>query len=277
MPALNVEGGRMVYTTAGSSDAPPLILVHGWTSYRGVWQQTIEAFQNSHYCLAVDLMGFGDSDKLAAADYNIAAQGRRILTLADALGLEKFTLIGHSMGGQIVTLLAAALAPERVTRLVSVAGVVTGQLNSFVRYYIYPASAVGARFPMLYALVRPLIHQPWYACLNFRCWFYRMDTLPFEMWAEDRRRAVQPGSHVANFRAGQAVFQADLTAYLSQVKAPALVIHGTQDGTVPVSDACVFQKHVPNSDIILLEECGHFPMYEKPHEYLRALRAFLCA
>jgi 2-hydroxymuconate-semialdehyde hydrolase len=95
------DNHQLTYTTAGHADAPPLLLIHGWLSYRGVWQQTMEAFKDSHYCVAIDLLGFGNSDKPADADYSIAAQGQRVLQLANALGIDRFTLMGHSMGGQI--------------------------------------------------------------------------------------------------------------------------------------------------------------------------------
>jgi len=92
------DNHKLTYTKVGHSDAPPLLMIHGWLSYRGVWRQTADAFKNSHYCVAIDLLGFGNSDKPADADYSIAAQGQRVLQLADALGFDRFTLMGHSMG-----------------------------------------------------------------------------------------------------------------------------------------------------------------------------------
>src|SRR5688572_33414155 len=110
------QNDKLMYTTVGHPAAPPLLLVHGWLSYRGVWRQTMEAFKDSHYCVAIDLLGFGNSDKPAGGDYSIAAQGQRVLQLANALGLDRFALMGHSMGGQIALCVASMLAPARVLR-----------------------------------------------------------------------------------------------------------------------------------------------------------------
>src|SRR6185436_21147097 len=129
---LTINSHRITYAMAGDPAAPPIIMLHGWLSYGGVWRQTFEAFQNQFYCIAPDLLGFGDSDKPAQAAYSIAAQAQSILELANALGCARFTLIGHSMGGQISLELASRLAPERVIKLVSVAGVVSGRLQPFI-------------------------------------------------------------------------------------------------------------------------------------------------
>lgn len=269
------HGHRLTYTTAGSPGAPPLLLVHGWFSHRGVWRQTVEAFQDDYYCVALDLLGFGASDKPAEAEYSIEAQGRRVLYLADALGLERFALAGHSMGGQVALYLAAMLAPERVTHLVDVAGVVAACLTPRVERRIYPLVAWGKAYPWLYALPRWLTRYRRYAYQYFRAWFYEMEAVPFDEWALDRRMALQPGIQVPAYKAGQAIHDLDLTDHLAHIAAPTLVIFGRQDGTVPLSDGHLVEQHVPNSRLVLLDHCGHFPMYEQTEQYLTALRAFL--
>jgi 2-hydroxy-6-oxonona-2,4-dienedioate hydrolase len=82
---------------------------------------------------------------------------------------------------------------------------------------------------------------------------------------------------IATHRTGQAIASTSILPLLPHITAPALVIHGVQDNTVPVADAWLFRQHIPASEIILLEECGHFPMYEKFPDYIRVLRMFLSA
>src|SRR5262245_3749150 len=108
-------GQRLVCDTAGAPGvptpgAPPALMIHGWFSYRGVWQSTLEALQARHYCVALDQLGFGASDKPRDGDYRIEAHARRVLDVADTLGLERFALLGHSMGGQVALCVAARLA-----------------------------------------------------------------------------------------------------------------------------------------------------------------------
>jgi pimeloyl-ACP methyl ester carboxylesterase len=89
---------NLKYYSAGSPDNPPIILVHGYTSSHHVWRQTIPVLKDHFYCVAIDLMGHGASDILPDGDYSIVAQAERVLALADELGFQQFTLIGHSMG-----------------------------------------------------------------------------------------------------------------------------------------------------------------------------------
>jgi abhydrolase domain-containing protein 6 len=276
--SISLEGQRLTYTTVGDPAAPPVMMLHGWLSHRDVWRQTSAALQAQHYCVAVDLLGFGDSDKPGDADYGIPAQGQRVLQLADALGWEQFSLIGHSMGGQIALYLAATLPPHRIKRLISVAGVVSARLSPFVEKVVYNWIALGRAFPPTFAMVRWLSRYRRMACAStsgFRAWFYQMDALPFEDWAIDRYRAFQPHGQQAAYRAGQAIHALDLTSQLDRITAPTLAIFGRQDAVVPVADGQLVKQRVPNSRLVLIDECGHFPMYEKPQPYLEAVQTFL--
>lgn len=275
---ITLDGYRLAYSTAGDPAAPPLLLLHGLMSHRGVWWQTIEAFQASHYCVAVDLLGFGDSDKPREADYSIPAQGKRVLQLADALGWSQFTLMGHSMGGQIALCIASTLSPLRIRRLISVAGVVSGRLSPYVENVILKWLALSRRVPQMFALVRGLSRYRWAVYSPFsgvKIWFYRMAAVPFEDWALDREMAFQPQGRLAAYQAGQAIRALNLTSQLGRITAPTLVIFGQQDAVVPVSDGRLVQQHVPNSRLVLIDDCGHYPMYEKPAQYLAAVRTFL--
>jgi pimeloyl-ACP methyl ester carboxylesterase len=266
---------RLVYEIFGDPASPPILLVHGWLSHRGVWRQTILALQEKYYCIALDLLGLGDSDKPAQGDYSIAAQAKRILALADHLKFEKFGLIGHSMGGQICTYLAARVAPERVQYLVSVAGVVTGKLMPEVENKVYPLIN-------LVALVPPLQNLSWYLSrwkpftyFIFHPWFHDMDSIPLASWEVDRRMALRPEIAVSARQTGRAIHQCDLTTDLSNVLAPTLGIYGRNEGTVPFSDGELLQRLIPNAQLVAIERCGHFPMYEQTRTYLDALINFI--
>jgi len=77
------------------------------------------------------------------------------------------------------------------------------------------------------------------------------------------------------YKAGQAIHSLDLTPHLPHITAPTLAIFGAQDGTVPLSDGHLVKELVPNSWLVLIDQCGHFPHYEHPAEYLQALELFL--
>lgn len=273
--AYTVNGHRMVATTEGNAKKPPVFLIHGWMSHRGVWRQTLPALEEKYYCVAIDLLGFGGSEKPDDGDYSIQMQGRRIVAIADALGFQKFSLIGHSMGGQIAMCIAAMLAPERVEKLVSVAGVVTGQLSESVEKNVYPLIKLGYKRPWVYRLNRALMNNRLYVNWAFRPWFYDIKKMPLRDFTIDRSFALNPACHISIYEAGQAIHNLDISKHLRKVKAATLLIHGENDLTVPVEQAYIAQTALPDTNLAILKKCGHFPMYERTGQYLKALAMML--
>ncbi len=266
-----VNGYRIMATVEGVSHNPPVFLIHGWMSHRGLWRQTIPALESRYHCIALDLLGFGHSEKPDDGDYSIQMQGRRIVAIADALGFQKFSLVGHSMGGQIAMCIASMLAPERVEKLVSVAGVVTGQLSHLVERQTYPMVKLGYKRPWMYRIGRLMMNNRLYVNWVFRPWFYDIKKMPLRDFAVDRGMALNPACHISTFEAGQAIHALDISKHLYKVKAPTLLIHGEDDGTVPVEQAYLAQTALPDNNLAILKKCGHFPMYEKTGQYLKAL------
>ena len=94
----------------------PLVLVHGFLAGARIWQEQIEFFNDRFDVLAFNLPGFGDSGQLKAPE-TIVGFAEIILNQLSSIGIGKFHLMGHSMGGMIVQAMAA-IAPDRVSKLV---------------------------------------------------------------------------------------------------------------------------------------------------------------
>lgn len=180
---------------------------------------------SNYYCVAVDLLGHCDSDKPRAGDYSIPAQAKRVLALADALGINQVTLVGHSMGGQIAMCLAAQIDPKRVIRLVNVAGVVTGKLSRDVENFGYPPFNLMCHAPWMFTLTRLYVHFAPLANLFYgRRWYYDMYSLPREVWLGEILMAARVEMATPIYHAGQAIHALNLSNYLSQIQAPTLTI-----------------------------------------------------
>lgn len=266
-----MEGHQIIATISGDPATPPIFLIHGWLSHRGVWESTIRALEGRYYCIAPDLLGFGASDKPANADYSLEAQAQRIFKLADQLGISRFSLIGHSMGGQIAMYIACSLAPQRVERMVSVAGVVTGQLSDKVEKSEMKRFPLARKWPVIYDMSRSLINFRPYVNWAFRSWFYDMKCMPLKAWETDRMIASNRASAIPYDEAGKSIHAINLVKYLHKIKGPVLLIHGENDATVPMEQAVLAQDTIPNNQLALIKKCGHFPMYEKPANYQKAL------
>jgi len=275
-----IDQHRLAYQTAGSPDNPPLIMIHGLGSYKGVWENTIELCKNHFYCIAVDLLGFGESDKPWIADYKIATQAKRVTQLADYLDIDRFYLIGHSMGGQTAMYLSANVAPDRVIKLIDVSGVVAARLvrpttvwGYFTRHNI---SLMMRTVPIVSSLSNYLaVNNQTYAHDLFSIWFYDVKGMPMDSYREARDMFTRTDGTISFGAAFRAINNANLTPILPKIKAPTLVIFGDSDAVVPVRDGYLAHERIPNSDLFLIEQGGHFVMYEHPDEYLGAVAEFL--
>jgi len=266
-----IEGHQIITTLSGDPNNPPIILIHGWMSHRGVWQQTIRALEGKYYCIAPDLLGFGASDKPESADYGLQAQAQRILKLADQLGFSHFSLIGHSMGGQLALYIAAIVAPQCVDKLLSIDGPITGQFSDKIEKTTMPLVGLARKVPALYGMALSLVDFGPFVNWAFGTWFHDLKSMPLGAWKADRVIACNRASAIPNDEAGKSMRATNLIKYLHKVKGPALLIHGEDDAVVPVEQATLARDVMPSNSLALFKKCGHFPMYEKPGQYLKAL------
>lgn len=95
----------------------PLLLVHGWPLSSLTWRKVVPGLARSFRCIAPDLLGAGETVPAAGASFALGAQADLVVGLADALGLERFVLVGHDSGGSVARG-AAVTVPDRVTHLV---------------------------------------------------------------------------------------------------------------------------------------------------------------
>lgn len=122
--AIDTSLGRIAGLHAGTPGAPRVLALHGWLDNAASFLP-LAPFLDGIELVAIDMPGHGRSAHLpAGADYSFAGALANLLDVADALGWDRFGLLGHSMGGAIASLLAAA-CPERVTRLLAIEAIGT--------------------------------------------------------------------------------------------------------------------------------------------------------
>lgn len=110
---VRVNGLGLHYVEWGRPDGPAVILLHGITGHARVWDTLAARLEDRYRVLALDQRGHGDSDAPEDADYRIATMAEDLEGFAKTLGLGRFDLLGHSMGGRV----AIAYAAEHVARL----------------------------------------------------------------------------------------------------------------------------------------------------------------
>ena len=273
---VTVEGRAVAYVDRGGSGAP-VLFVHGLGSNLSFWRHNLPAFGDDYRVLALDLPGFGLSEKTdvpGTISFFVETSARFL----DALGIEQVYYVGLSMGGQIG--LAFALAyHHRVRRLalVSPAGIETFQQHE--ASLLKSMSSVTGFFSGDPASIRRS------AALNVAQW----DDAAHQ-WLVTQRRALAQRSDfaaytTANARALAGMLDEPVADALGEIRMPVLVCFGTDDKLIPnrylhpaltpVDVAASAQEALPHADMRLVDDAGHLLMLERPDVFNKVLCAFL--
>jgi pimeloyl-ACP methyl ester carboxylesterase len=273
---IEVEGLRIHCLMAGHADAPPVLLLHGggYDSARLSYKLSIEPISQHYRVFAPDWPGYGESDKPRvrySTEYYVDLLGH----LLDALGLEKASLVGISMGGAI-SLGFSLRWPQRVQKLVLVDShglgkEVPGRVASYVM----------VRLPLLNKLVWALLSRSrrmvrW----SLQTTFYDPLAVTGSLVDEAVRAAKRPGAGRA-WRTWQRNeiecrgLHTNFVDRLHTLTVPTLILHGAEDRYVPVSWAQRAHALIRDSGLYVFPRCGHWLTLEKPAEFNRAVLEFL--
>ncbi|WP_028922499.1 alpha/beta fold hydrolase [Pseudonocardia acaciae] len=260
---IDAAGVRTHYHDAG--EGSPVILLHGsgpgvsaWANWGGV----LPSLAGRHRAIAIDLAGFGGSDKPLDVTYGVALWAGQVREVLARLEIERASFVGNSMGGR-VALQIALDAPGTVDRLVlmGAAGLLARPTPALSAIRDYAPS----RQAMRELLAGCFVHDP---------------SLVSEEVVETRFRASEaPGAHEAYRRMFDAAGSADdmllSDAELGSVTCPTLVVHGREDKVVPVANGLRMAELIPGADLLVLGRCGHWTQVERATAFTAAVLDFL--
>jgi pimeloyl-ACP methyl ester carboxylesterase len=271
--AITIDGDRVVYRVAGEGRL--LLLVHGMAGSAMTWRHVMPALAERFRVLAPDLLGQGESDK-PRAEYSLGAHANMLRDLLDALGHDRATVVGQSLGGGVAMQFAHQF-PERCERLVLVD---SGGLGREVTFYLRMLTVPG------FETVFPLFCTPRLRDAGNRLagWLGRrgMPSTPAgqEVWRSYASLA-DPASRRAFFRSlhdvidfgGQAL--SGLGRLYRAAQLPTLVVWGAKDPFIPVSHARAAHEAIPGSRLEIFEGVGHYPHCEAPERFVQVLVDFI--
>ena len=275
--SLQIHGHEVSYRIGGpdpSEGAPVLLLIHGMAGSSGTWRDVGPTLAEHYTVIAPDLLGHGASDK-PRHDYSLGAFASSLRDLMVALRVERATLVGQSLGGGIAMQFAYQ-HPERIERLVLVN---SGGLGQEVSWILRALTLPGAEYvmPVLFpsfvrdagdavrrtlgsfGLRAPQMEEEWrgYASLTH---------------PETRQAFVKTLRAVIDL-GGQSVSAHD-RLYLAE-HLPTLIVWGEKDHIIPVAHAHAAHAAMPGSELVLFDDCGHFPHVEQPQRFVEVLESFL--
>ncbi|MDC2950560.1 alpha/beta fold hydrolase [Streptomyces heilongjiangensis] len=269
-----LHGYRFAYRMAGKGESA-VVLIHGIGDSSATWADIIPGLAARYRVLAPDLLGHGASAK-PRGDYSPGAYANGLRDLLSALGIERATLVGHSLGGAVAAQFAYQF-PERTERLVLVG---SGGIGRQVSPLLRAATLPGAEL-LLSAFQLPTVR--WQLQMFVRI----MKTLNTGLGADapDLLRVVDAlpdassrSAFVRTLRAvvdwrGQVGTLLD-RCYLTQGM-PTMLVWGGRDMVVPALHAGLGHVSMPGSRLEIFEDAGHFPFHTDPERFLGVLHDFI--
>lgn len=265
-------GHRHRYIETGLH-GPPLLLVHGISSSLDFFGPSIPLLARSFRILALDLLGFGGSDKPKNTAYSLRLYADLILEFAvktDAAGNRPLYAAGHSMGGKY--LLATALYHKGIfDKLV---------LSNTDGFSTLPSWARGLSLPVVRHLLKPIVTHPKIAEKMLASAFYSTENIHQDTWREILAIARDSEAFETVMSLNRNLLHLDLKraglrARLNELKIPTLIIWGDRDRYVSPKVALIANREIPCSKLVIIKDCGHSPMLEYPEEFCRTITEFV--
>ncbi len=269
---IEIDNYKTFYIDVNPESEKTILLLHGFGGSSTNWIPVIPALaQEGYRVVTVDLKGFGLSEKKRDEDYTHPSQAEFVNSFVNKLELNKFTLVGHSMGGNIAMMYYQKY-PEKVERLVLVSGAITDKVDDnalnfnalkildwpIVREYVrvimklfYNESRISETFTSAMhkevEIEEPLFVNP----TIFKGWEYVLIKITS---TRDKNVLQKP---------------------LEEVDVPTFLIWGEEDAWVPLSKGYYLQERIPNSQLEIIPGVGHLPMFEDPEEFIGILKKYV--
>lgn len=270
----DVQAGahRLRVYTCGDPTRPAVLFVHGsgpGVSAPSNWSHLMPDFAADYFCIAPDVLGFGDSEHPDPAPTGGMAEytdlrARTLLALLDEFGIEQAHFVGNSMGGMI-SLRVAQIAPERIDRLILMGSggapiPPTEDLIKLVTFYQEPSAQTMADL-----LVR-FVDDP-------DLFEGRLDEIARDRFAQASRPEVRR-SHLATFNPEHAPVKYS-EEELAAIRHETLVLHGREDRMLPVRSGYYLAEHLPNAQLHVLPHAGHWIQIEQADRFTVQAKLFL--
>jgi len=254
------------------NEGTPVILIHGLGASADIWMHNVEALAKQHQVYALDLAGFGRSDK-PGPSFSPLDYAPFLDDFINALNIERVSLIGQSLGGGIA-LHYAIQFPKKVDKLALVDNAGLGKeviwtlrlmsLPLVGELFSYPSRKGIEIFFRLAVRNRALVTK-------------ELVDLYYDIFS-------QPGSQqwflkilrqIVNIRGAREEILRPIMNNLQEITQPVLIVWGEKDRVLPLKHAYFAKEKLRNAELEVMEGCGHIPFFERSEEFNKAVLSFL--
>lgn len=241
------------------------VYVHGVLASSATWKEVLAPASGGRPAIAVDLPGFGCSDRPRPFDYTVGGQAAALLEFLDFRKIGRVVLVGNSLGGSVAMLIAAE-HPERVEALVLVAPA-TPEFEIPLQFRALRARVLGE-------IAMALANRPFVAFGLRHRLYARADRVTKEAIEDAWFPMTIPGTR----RAALAAIRSDPARYSGlekRIRTPTLIVWGAEDRLLSSRGADNVSSRIPQSRVVILPEAGHLPQREAPRAFSSAVAGFL--
>jgi pimeloyl-ACP methyl ester carboxylesterase len=268
---IRIDGTSVHYQEFGDTAAPPLILIHGYTASLYVWKTAAPLLAKAGFrVIALDLIGFGFSEKPRWFAYSIESQARIIERFMDTLGIGRAHIVGSSYGGAVALSLTLDYA-ARVETLILADSVCNDKPKNHPILRLAALPLIGELITPFFAdsklFLRKRMHNTLAPANHHLITADRVESVRRPLFAADAHHSVLATSR--NWHAKRIEQDAHM------IDKPTLIIWGEEDRVIPIECGHKLHNEINGSRLVMIRNCGHVPQEESPKVFTHLVSSFI--
>lgn len=257
---IEANGITLRYRTWGSPENPAIVLIHGFANSLQSFNRIAPYLQDNYYVIALDLPGFGLSDKPVDHDYGNESQANVVSDFIRALNLQRVIVGGHSMGGAHAVHLAID-DPIVDGIILFNPGIITTGVPAATEYFVFPLPRLAAKT---------------FGQREFRESFLKSSYLNPNIITTEVLDELMLGAQTDDYIEGTTALMSyyrsgNEVELLPEIKVPTLIVWGTEDRRKTDEEAEELQDSIAGSRLVRIEEAGHYVHEEQPQRSAQAI------
>jgi abhydrolase domain-containing protein 6 len=258
---IKVDDLKIVYLEGGKG--PNVVMLHGYGGDKDNWPRFAAYLTKDYHVVIPDLSGHGESSQLLTTNYDPISQADRLHKLFETLNLKKLHIVGNSMGG----LISGTYAVRYPDDIISIGLFDAGGVRSLEKSEVGKIFEKGGN---------PLQLKGEDDLSRFMgLLFYKSPSVPYPFKKMFIKKSVANKAVNEKILKDIASQMGSLEKNLPKIKAPTLILWGDKDKVLDITSVPVFEKGLKNHKTVIIKDCGHLPMLEKPQETAEAYLVFV--
>lgn len=271
---IDAGGIKTYFKQSGTKGkGPEILLLHGFGSSTFTWRKNLEALGQFAHVTAIDIKGFGLTEKPKDGQYHEAAYARHVVAVMDALGIQNALLVGSSMGGAIAARIALE-HPDRVQGLILVDAARPYSRLDFEGAGVNTAIFKRKSSPLAVAMVRTLISRDQIAKM-LKSVYEDRENVTDAMIDAYYLPTIMEGAPEALLAMVNPPADTAQPISMNELKCPVTIVWGQKDNVIPVRAGHQMARDIPGSQLVIWHDAGHLPHEDRPDDFNRLVQDFV--